>query len=160
MATKALGHPFTINNLYKLLLANSGWIMVEFYDVSQTLYKARPRVTWFLVPEKNVYPATGCKKSIENLAKICENPHKIRVSWNSCDSIQNRVSARLSLLNAAYLKAFFYHYHSILGSAFVGFFSTVIQCAALLNHRWVCCLWRNLKKKILQKFFRGPASTK
>jgi hypothetical protein len=51
VATKALGHPFTIDKLYKLLLANSGWIMVEFYDVSQTLYKARPRVTWFLVPE-------------------------------------------------------------------------------------------------------------
>lgn len=46
--------------------------MVEFYDVSQTPYKARPRVTWFLVPEKNVYPETACKKLIENLAKICE----------------------------------------------------------------------------------------
>ena len=46
--------------------------MVEFYDVSQTPYKARPRVTWFLVLEKNVYPETACKKLIENIAKICE----------------------------------------------------------------------------------------
>ena len=80
MATKALGHPFTIDKLYKLLLANSGWIMVEFYDVSQTLYKARPQVTWFMVPEKKCVSCVPVKNQC--ILEICENPHKISISRN------------------------------------------------------------------------------
>ena len=43
------------------------------------------------------------KKSayLENLGKIGKNPRKVRVSRNLLDRIQNRVSARSALLEAA-----------------------------------------------------------
>ena len=50
------------------------------------------------------------KKSayLENLGKIGKNPRKVRVSRNLLDRIQNRVSARSALLEAAYLEALLY----------------------------------------------------
>ena len=118
--------------------------------MSAKLYiKQGLQLSGFCFLKKNVYPETACNKImyLENPAKICENPHKISVCISKfLDSIQNHVSARPPLLKAAYLEAFFYHYHSILGSAFVGIF---------LNRHSMC---RTFKPQVsvlfLKKFFK------